>query len=66
MKSPLPYPSLICFFNQLLQSSLREREREREREKRALILRFVEEEESSGESKIERGLILPRRAFQRY
>ena len=62
MKSPLPYPSLICFFNQLLQSSLRERERERG----ALILRFVEEEESSGESKIERGLILPRRAFQRY
>ena len=64
MKSPLPYPSLICLFNQLLQSSLRERERERE--KRALILRFVEEEESSGESKIERGLILPRRAFQGY
>ena len=62
MKSPLPYPSLICFFNQLLQSSLRERERERG----ALILRFVEEEESSGESKIERGLILPRRAFQGY
>lgn len=62
MKSPLPYPSLICFFNQLLQCSLRERDRE----KKALILRFVEEDESSGESKIERGLILPRIAFQRY
>lgn len=60
MKSPLPYPSLICFFNQLLQCF------EREREKKAKILRFVEEDESSGESKIERGLILPRIAFQRY